>query len=174
MSDERMTLYLSTELKESIETQSDRADQTQNEWVRDAIRRKIKAEKQESALEATNAEKRLEAIAQETSEKMIESVRQYQHLMAVTGAYSITNFQILKRLDDGLSETLIEDMFSESHERLQRRSADVVPDDLDHSTAESDTRASESRAQDQQDSNISPPDSLDESDDDKTDIDDLL
>jgi predicted DNA-binding protein len=155
MSDERMTLYLSTELKESIETQSDRNDQTQNEWVRDAIRRKIKNEKQESVIESTNAEQRLEAIAQETSEKMIDSVRQYQDLMAVDAAYSIVNFQVLKILHGDLAETHIDDMFSHAHQVMHKRSDEVIPDDLDpgipqQQQQQSNPRASGSHAKNQQ------------------------
>jgi metal-responsive CopG/Arc/MetJ family transcriptional regulator len=183
MSDERMTLYLSTDLKQSIETQSERNDQSQNEWVRDAIRRKIKSERQESVLESTNAEQRLEAIAQEASEKMIESVRQYQHLMAVNASYSIVNFRVLKLLHGDLRENHIDDLFSHAHTVMNRRSEDVVPDDIgtpQQQQSNSTTRASGSRAQNQQEQQDSTenqptpeprPIDSDESDDDDNDLD---
>jgi hypothetical protein len=97
MSDERLTLYLDSDLKESIELQADRSGQSQNEWVRDACRRKIKAERQESALEATNAEQRLEALIQQVADEVDEVTQGYRDLMAKTGVYTIANWELIKR-----------------------------------------------------------------------------
>lgn len=186
MSDERMTLYLSTDLKQSIETQSDRNDQTQNEWVRDAIRRKLKNERQESVIESTNAEQRLEALIKQVSDEIDEVTQGYRDLMAKTGVYTIANWELIKRdysdvqrqqvLETGRKRLL--DLPGEPHLRQQQQQQ--------QQQQQSKPRASGSHAQDRQEQqqqddghDLTPPSThrnndSDDSDDSKTTPDDLL
>jgi len=168
-----MTLYLSNDLKQSIETQSERNDQSQNEWVRDAIRRKIKSERQESLLESTNAEQRLESIAQSAADEIADATQQYHQLLALSAIYSIAGFRLVGDRDfsDPQRETAIE----AAQARLRQPDVPALPEFDSPPQQPDSSRASGSRAQSQQPTPEPRPTDLNDSDepDDDDESDDL-
>jgi hypothetical protein len=161
---ERIVTYVTPESKSAVEAAS--GEMSVASWVREAIDGKLKNAHQEAVVENTNAEERIEALIAEARDEIADATAEYHDLLAVNGVYSVAAFRLLGDFGD-FSDLQRKTALEAGSETLQRYPLDF---DLDTgSTAESDTRASES----QQGSNISPPDSLDDSDDDN-DLDDLL
>lgn len=184
---ERVCTYLTPTKKSAIETAS--GDQSVASWIRGAINQRLKADQQEEILEGTNAEQRLEALVAEAADDLEESTekaaaqiqaatQQYHDLLAINAVYSVGSFRLLGDFGD-FGDLQRKTAIENGVDRIQE--SDLPELDLtalgvdSTATAETDARASESRAQNQQDSDITDPrDRLTDDSDDSTDLDDIL
>ena len=184
---ERVCTYLTPTKKSAIETAS--GDQSVASWIRGAINQRLKQDQQNEILDGTNAEQRLEAIAAEAADdleasteeaaaEIARATRQYHDLLAVNAVYSIASFRLLGDYG-GFSDLQRKNAILDGQARLHDDDEPTLGwDELGEATdpPTDDARASESRAQ-QQDNSLRHPRDRDDSDDSGesgTDLDDIL
>jgi hypothetical protein len=187
---ERVCTYITPDKKSAVETAS--GDQSVAAWVRDAINAKLKNDQQEEILNSTNAEQRIQALVAEAVDdleastddaaaQIQQATQQYHDLLALSAVYSVGSFRLLGDYG-GFSDVQRQSAIEDGVARLQE--SDVPELDLSaiagNNTTGNDARASESRAQNQQQGqqppdspDLSPP-STDGDDNDTTDLDDKL
>jgi hypothetical protein len=180
---ERVVTYLTPDKKSAIETAS--GEQSVAAWVRDAVNTKLKNDQQEDILESTNAEQRikalvaqavddLEASTGEAAAEIQQATQQYHDLLAINAVYSVGSFRLLGDYGD-FSDPQRQAAIQAGVERLQE--SDVPELDLSALDSSNDARASESRAQDQQEGqpqqpqqpDLNPPSADADADDDDDD-----